>query len=111
MSNPLTDKFEQYVIDRYLSEATGEPEMAKRGRPASSQPQTAYDYRRVIALCQVLAIEDLNYRDENIHMLVDNWLPQVKHRGNNRLPIDYLLKLLAQHALEQAQGEGDNDGT
>lgn len=41
-----------------------------QGRPASTQPSTAYDYRKHIVLVQLLAV-DMN--EVALHALCDSW--------------------------------------
>lgn len=78
--------------------------MSKRGRPPANEPATAYDYRRVVMIVQVLALKDPAKREEAIRLLADTWT-DMKHRGINHLPTDYVVTALAQHALQHARQE------
>ena len=73
--------------------------MSKRTKPA-----TAYDYRRVIALVQALALADDVKREETIRYLADLWT-SMKHRHPDYLPTDFVIRKLAQHALEKVAEE------
>ena len=66
------------------------------GRKRNNQPALAYDYRRALALVQVLAIEDAIARMRAARELAHLWgIP------DGRGP---LLTRLAQHALGHARG-------
>jgi hypothetical protein len=65
-------------------------------RKPNNQPATAWEYRRAIELCQVLAIQDALHRWEALYALCQAWgLPT---RGK---PAQIATRL-AQHALKGA---------
>ena len=74
-----------------------------KGRPPSQKPATAYDYRRYIALVQVLAISE---SDNGIRHLCEEWnvAPvwgySETHKGKPYLNIWATIRKLAQHVIE-----------
>jgi len=76
--------------------------MAKtQGRPASTQPSTAYDYRKHIVLVQLLAV-DIN--EAALHALCESWgVPVVEDRSEPPFrPMHKVLTIqaLAKYAIE-----------
>lgn len=68
-------------------------------RKPNNQPATAYDYRRAIALVQVLALNDLKALRELAHA----WgvpEPTLKELQHSRSWMQTMAVRLAQHALE-----------
>ena len=72
-----------------------------QGRPASTQPDTAYHYRKHIALVQLLATENL---EANIRALCESWgVPIVEDRSDPPFrPMHKVLTIqaLAKYAIE-----------
>lgn len=72
--------------------------MTRQGRSPSQQPALAYDYRRAILLCQVLAeYTDVPNRQRALYDLAVKW--GIDSEGS----LLTLLTHLAQHALEHGR--------
>lgn len=70
-------------------------------RKANNQPATAYDYRRAIALVQVLAIKNPVDRWKAVYALADAW--GMVGYGDPAGTLYWL----AQHALADARADGE----
>ncbi len=75
--------------------------MAKRGRPANNRPATAFDYRRMKLLIDVLALPDWQALPA-LEILALAWtdLSPQEVREYNALE---LVRQLAKHALEHSR--------
>ena len=73
--------------------------MQMAGRPAAQRPKTAYDYRRVKTLVDVLAIPDAVSRNKGLLALADGW-------GVDPVtPWSAFVCELAQHAQQHAHNQ------
>jgi hypothetical protein len=76
----------------------------KQGRPANTQPATAYDFRRALTLVQVLALDKSDgLKLTDCRTLARHW--QLSSDGD----LSTLLQRLAQHALEYSRDEVSTD--
>lgn len=74
---------------------------------SKQQPATAYDYRRVKALVDVLAIEDFKRRFDAINHLAHQWgIDLSQCIESSVFDTDCVVHLLARHALEHAREQG-----
>ena len=86
---------------------------AKRGRPPSHQPKTAFDVRRYLTLVQVLAMDG---SDEPIRALCELWGVEIiedrsepPYRGRYYMNQWATIKALANHVIEyHSAGEDGN---
>lgn len=71
--------------------------MVKRGRPSKNKIPSAYDYRRVIYLVQILQRIDSSQWFEVLADLAEDW--EVEHAGG----LENLLTELAKHTLDHSK--------
>lgn len=83
--------------------------MAKRGPKPTTQPKLGYDYRRYIALVQVLAADG---SDDGIRHLCAAWdvepvedRSEPPYQGRYYLNVWATIRKLAQHVIEYHQDE------
>lgn len=86
-----------------------------KGRPPSTTTPTAYDYRRVLALVQVLAIEDHAKQEKALLALCKGWGVDPAWLGSESdyprwLHVIGTVERLARHALAYSR-ERVNNGT
>ncbi len=75
------------------------------GRPRSQPPKLAYDYRRYIALVQVLAIAEPFERKQSLILLATQWGVTLTADPFS-LPSSDIAHRIAEHAVEYHRSEG-----
>lgn len=85
--------------------------MTTKGRPPSTATPTAYDYRRVLALVQVLAIEDHAKQEKALLELCKGWGVDPAWLGSESdyprwLHVIGTVERLARHALAYSREQG-----
>lgn len=77
------------------------------GRKPNIEPATAYDYRRYLALVQVLAIEDNTQQEKAILALCQGWeVSAVWFNKGTWLNVMATVEALARHAIDYHRKEG-----
>ena len=85
--------------------------MTTKGRPPSTTTPTAYDYRRVLALVQVLAM-DAEKQEAALLALCRGWGVDPAYMGSELdnprwLAVMATVERLARHALEYSRKQGE----
>lgn len=88
--------------------------MTTKGRLPSTEPATAYDYRRVLALVQVLALDDPAQQEAALLALCRGWGVEPAYLGSESdyprwLAVMATVEKLAKHALEYSRKETHED--
>lgn len=74
--------------------------MSKQGRPPNNEPATAYDYRRMKTIIDILAMDkSQGLKLTDLRTIAHGW--KVGDDGD----FNTLLQRLAQHALEHARSQ------
>lgn len=86
--------------------------MTTKGRPPSTTTPTAYDYRRVLALVQVLAIDDAAKQEAALLALCRGWGVDPAYLGGESdfprwVAVMATVERLARHALEYSRKQGE----